>query len=548
MFKNILFSFIFLVVLTAFPVALEATSDNLTRSIDIQATTDQDQMIIEYEIIQNFRTSSRGIFLSLPKNQDGVWTEYEVKSVQKQRLESSISSLPSINTEPIVTSDQEQGTLEDGFVELEDFKNEPFEVIGEWNQFRFRIGDKDTYLPLGYYRYQFEIRANYNPENSYQFTFLRDWQDSISYPGISLSIDDQLICKGIEPDCNSQRTSYNLNSDKPALNFFQKYIWPLWPFGAIALAVSVLTYFAWHRLARDDTHYFSKDSPQFEPPELLPWEAQFILTDGKVDTKNTLLSYILWLNHHRYIKLEPTLEKDSKDKIVLTKLKDLPKDVLPAKFNKVVKLSIEKGLKAGVEKSKLSAGESENLHKQMSKSLAKYYSQRGLSVGVKAGIATGVGFTFFIIFALLANLLERFLIGRSYSLLIGFTFICLWLGLNFVVFFWSRLNQEGLKMMAYCHQYRYYLKKAERFKLDFSNNPKDGVQYYLKSVPYAASFGILAQFQKYFSKLMPDLEEVKTGSVLRANWGSVALYTPPSSGGGGFSGSSGGFSGGGGSW
>ena len=87
-------------------------------------------------------------------------------------------------------------------------------------------------------------------------------------------------------------------------------------------------------------------------------------------------------------------------------------------------------------------------------------------------------------------------------------------------------------------------------KLDFSNNPKDGIQKYLVSVPFAAALGILPKYQKYFGKLIPDTSEVSSVNSFYTSYAVATFYTPPSdsSGGGGGGGGGGGFSGGGGSW
>jgi uncharacterized membrane protein YgcG len=115
---------------------------------------------------------------------------------------------------------------------------------------------------------------------------------------------------------------------------------------------------------------------------------------------------------------------------------------------------------------------------------------------------------------------------------------------------WPKLTQAGADLRAYCQRYKYYLSYAETLKLDFSNNPESGVQFYLQSVPAAAAFGILAKFDKYITSLLPQEsnESISNIGLFTPIYISTfdSVFSDSSSGSGG--GGGGGSSGGGGSW
>jgi uncharacterized membrane protein YgcG len=145
---------------------------------------------------------------------------------------------------------------------------------------------------------------------------------------------------------------------------------------------------------------------------------------------------------------------------------------------------------------------------------------------------------------------EALMIGDTLIIMLGVLSVTTWPGIYLIMRDWGNLTREGVEKSRYCRRYKFYLEKAEKLKLDFSNNPKEGLQEYLVSVPFAAGFGILPTFQKYLEDFIPkevsdQFQTVNNTNLLLA---SSAFYVPPSSssGGGGFS--SGGFSGGGGSW
>ena len=60
---------------------------NITESIAIQVVDQKDKVEINYTITEDFlKPNSHGIFLSLPKNQDGIWTEYQLGKVESNEI------------------------------------------------------------------------------------------------------------------------------------------------------------------------------------------------------------------------------------------------------------------------------------------------------------------------------------------------------------------------------------------------------------------------------------------------------------------------------
>jgi uncharacterized membrane protein YgcG len=531
-----------------FQINLEAYGANSTPEIAINISQiSQDKLLINYLITQTFEEEdSHGIFLALPKNQDGIWTDYNIKSVEISKELGERCGF-----------DNAQSTVQCANKDFKidqttpiNFRSEKYEEIKEWNELRVRVGDKDQVIEKGTYLYKIEIEATINTNYNYSFTVLNDWGDPVD--NISAFVDQKDICTN--KDCDSSNITVELNPGKNPTNLVTKIIKYIWPYLIILPFLYAIIYFIWYKFARDDSHYWKAKSPRFEPPKVLPWEASFIAKEGQIDLKNTLLSYILWLNNQGYISLKPnnqvivTDKNIENDKVSLTIIRELPK-VLPDIFNRTVELIAKNGVKAGLLSSKINPGAHQGLtNNAIRTNLKNYYLTRPFNYPSLAVIAYGlIGIvSFFIIYSLLKNMI---LLGESYLTLSLISFVLTIPGAVFIAKYWGKLNTEGARIRGDIEGYKYYLQKAETLKLDFSNNPNEGVQYYLTSVPFAAAFGILPQFQKYISKLIPEAtNEINMTDNFTTAYLVSSFYSPPSdssfdSGGGG-----GGFDGGGGSW
>jgi hypothetical protein len=526
MLKNLVFTF-FAVTILLFSLPSQAQS-NITNIIDIKAQTDDSKIYLDYTITQTFKQSSRGIFLSLPKNQNGIWTNYELKEIIR-------------TSQPVVSS---RLSIEEEIGEIiePDFISDNVDIIKEWNQIRFRVGQEDTFLQNGTYIYNIKLEANYNSSYNYNFVVLRDWQDQTDT--INLSLNDQIICS----NCSPNSTSINLNNGLNTAPFYRVF-WNLtWVYWLFLVPIYLIIFLLWYFLARDLVARTAADKAQFEPPEILPWQAQYMISEGQTNIKNVLLSYLLWLNTHKYISLKPVIDKPGE--LEIKKLKeDFPESFLPDIYNETIVEIVEQGLEKGVLDSKINPGQhGSSTHSNIAKSLSKYYTQGNFYS------PWAICFTYLFVFAILIFVFigigeDTFLLGKSWTPVLFISLLLSAPGIYFIVKVWGRPTQEGAELKAYCHGYFYYLNKAEKLKLDFSNNPKEGVQYYLKSVSFAAAFGILDQFQKYFAQIIPNNTELEVVNSTFIHYSLVSFYIPPSSSdGGGFSGGGGGFSGGGGSW
>ena len=513
-----------------------STPKNITNDLQIFARHDKTNLVIDYYFLQTFTSPSRGIFLALPLNQNGNWTNYTLKKAEKTLL-------------------AENTLVNKNFEDLNkiEFQPEKYEQISEWSEFRVRIGDKNKYLENKTYLYHLQIDTNL-VENSHNFTFLRDWQDTVY--SAKLSVNGKVVCEKLANGCDPKnKIEYNFFPNLTPPSTWQSFWFDWSPYLFILALISALTYYFWWHFSRDPDYGFQTNKPEFEPPKILPWQADFLVTDGAVNFKRTFLSYLLWLSNEKYIKILPQnpqeiRKKDKKigeDKIKIEILETLPQ-VLPSQFNQTITEISQKGFSRGIYDSKINDSINEDLYKKIQDSLQGMYAQKGYSFNsllVFAGILAFVGFIISVfIFDIFQN---NFLWGNSYRALLTFTCICLTFGIIFVLSKKSKLTKIGAETTSFCQRYKFYIQKAEQYKLDFSNNPDEGVQYYLKVLPFATSFGFLPQFQKYLQNLWPNNTELSSSYLLSSSFDSVVFYTPPSSssssGGGG-----GGFSGGGGSW
>jgi hypothetical protein len=353
-------------------------------------------------------------------------------------------------------------------------------------------------------------------------------------------------------NCDPKLTSINFNPNKPKPNFGAGFLFSTFPYFLILMALAPIIFLSWWFFAKDLYPIISPHSPEFDPPkDILPWQAMFLINSSKVNVKNTLLSYILWLNNSKIIDLKPDSNPNDKstDMTVVIK-KDLP-NVLPEIFNKTIGLISTSGMKNGIYASKINESSQPLLFKKISHDLTHLYKQKPLGSGSISAIAIISGFGLFFFNGFFFGILkDTFLVGESYFPLAIFALILIWLGLILVLIFWTKLNKQGTDLKNQISRYRYYLNYVEKYKLDFSNNPDEGVQYYLKSVAFASVFGLLTKFQSYFGNIFPKNEQIQNGNLLSSSYNSVIFYTPPSSSNSSFGGggSSGGFSGGGGSW
>jgi uncharacterized membrane protein YgcG len=512
-------------------------SEDYSDQISVSIRDQGDSLEISYVFDQVFQgEANRGIYLALPKNQDGFWTNYELLGVQR-----------STRFEP--AQNQAEETLQRQRMTV--FQDEPYDQIKEWSEFRVRVGHPNRILENGWYRYQITLKTNKSNANAHFFTFLRDWGDPIRR--LSITYNGQNFCSN---DCPVDQFQHQLtlNQDKPRLPAYQSMLNETGPYLIGLVIIYTLIFLLWYNLARDPSSGFVVNKPEFEPPnDLTPWQAQYLISEGKLSLKNTLFSYILWLNNNQYISLQThktAVEGKQSDqgKVQIKILKPLPNQSLPPSFNIAVELIEKKGLQEGLLASKLNESSDEGpANNTVYDSLKRYYGLKPVysSFGWAFLVTGGALLVVFLGFSFLR---ESVLLGNSWGLLFNLVIIFSFPGLWWLIRHWGKLTREGYELRAYALRYRYYLEKVEQYKLDFSNNPAEGVQYYLKSVPYAAAFGILPKFNKYFSELIPNQTDSQGINAFYAGWSAAHFYTPPTSDSSGFGGGGGGFNGGGRSW
>jgi len=534
---------------------VQAFGENKTNNIAIVANqADPQTLQLDYTVTQTFATESRGIYFSLPKNQNGVWTEYEVTSVKRSQKFDKIDqkqpiqyNLPCSQCTKLI--DQQYPLLQPVFAD------EPYDIISEWNELRFRIGKPDRILDIGTYIYTFRVEVKASVAAKHNVVVLHDWTDPVDSVAVTDKVTKNSLCQTTYADgsCafnNSLSIQQNTHLNTPSWWSFLVNNYSIY----FIILILILTFFfiLWYFFARDAKAKLDHFSPAFEPPtNIFPWQAQFLIQEGQIDLKRTLLSYIMWLNEHKYIEIQP--KKEKKDEPTILIKKDLPTKnttFLPDIFNETVKKIAEEGFKQGILSSKISpATTTAEVQKSILQSVELYYTQKPIKSPIlQVIIIAGIGFVLSAIgFGVLQ---DTFLVGSSILALIAFAELASLPCWYFLFYFWGKMNDNGILLRDQILQYKYYIQKAEQLKLDFSNTPDNGVQYYLQAVPFAAAFGLLATFGKFMQTVMPQQsEEISTTNSVFYAMQVSHFYVPPSSssdGGGDFS--SGGFSGGGGSW
>lgn len=77
------------------------------------------------------------------------------------------------------------------------------------------------------------------------------------------------------------------------------------------------------------------EKSEFEPPNLLPWQADYLLCEGRIDGKRTFLNYLIWLDNQKFVNLHNFQKLEVERK--------LP-DILPETYNKYVELIAKNGM------------------------------------------------------------------------------------------------------------------------------------------------------------------------------------------------------------
>jgi uncharacterized membrane protein YgcG len=518
-------------------------TNNFTSKIDIQATLlEAKNLTIKYTIVHNFIQSSqtrRGIFFSLPKTQGG------------SRLEYKLESPPSKNG-----------------------KSEPYEIFNETDEFRFRIGKSDFQNPAGEYTYQFTLSTEIDPNYSLDFIFLRAWQDQLlNSPKLTLiskgsnnsNNTSVNLCLQNKSVCDSGQVSSIINADKPAINPIVALFNQFWSYILALFSAIIIGFGVWQsNLQKSSLKQLNPKQVAFEEPkDILPWQAYYLTTDGKVNFKNTLLSYILYLNHKKIIEIIPSSnnlddknnnKKQQSKNIKINILQELPTNLLPGFMNTLVIDIASYGLSIGLKKSLIDPNQKKPELRQFIKEQVKSNYERlpivySWAIAIISGI--GLAISWFVITKILQG--NNVLIGNSWVNLGFFVIILAAILLWTVLHHWSLFTFDGKNKAQECLSWVYYLEYVEQQKLDFSNNPQDGIQYYLINVPWAAQFNFLNKFNKYFKSLsyFQDQSAISNTDVFQYALLNSVMYSAPSGSfdGGSFGGGGdGGFSGGGGSW
>jgi uncharacterized membrane protein YgcG len=508
---KIILSTIFLLLAIITPIQAQNNTTNLIR---IDVTENQNSLELEFTITQTFNENSqsrRGIYYNLEKLQDGQ--DYNYSMIRPPTKNGAI---------------------------------EKYSLINEITSYRLRIGDENVLNSVGTYTYNFALKTDKIVNYKHNFTVLKDWRDRLEK--VEINLNGQKSCNIIGEDCNLYEQKLVLNPESSAippqnvilnyLNVFQSYIYSI--FTAIIAWI-----FGLKNFIRDPyKQKILKQLPHYTPPtNLTPWESYSLIKKGSLSVKDTIASYIFYLNNKGFLELVK-----EENTLVIRKIKEYPTDLLPSEINTIIDSMIKNGISKGI----LETGFDENSLDQkieyfiLNKNKDLYKIQPELSpLGTVLVIAFVGFFISYIIFDFIKNIL---LIGNSFALFLVFIAILLLIFLYIYLKNKDKFSQKGYELMQESVGYRYYIDFIEKEKLDFSNNPQEGVKFYLEVLPYAAQYGLLSKFNKYFRKLdfMPK-EIISNTSSFVYSLNSSAFYVPVESYSGGGS-SSGGFSGGGGSW
>ncbi len=514
--KILLKAFIVCLTLVSLMIGANAyalNADNYTDNIKLEIVEDNQNWLLNYTITHTFDSLSpnrHGIFYDISKNQDNVIYDY------------ALTDNPTLDGNTVI-----------------------YDNISELTSFRIRFGDKNQLVPAGTHIYKFGLKTKINKDYNHEFIPFYDWKDDLK--SVNIIYQGKDICFNI--DCINNPV-IRLNPDKPKANPFLTMLQVL-QYYFYAVLASILLWFGLLTNKFKDPYRtnFTTGIPYYASPNnMLPWDIESLINRGQMNVKDTLAAYILYLNHKNILKIIP--HSDSKN-VSIELLQSLPPNLLPDGYNTIINSMVGFGVKDGVEESKvLESSLKVSTEKDLLNKNGNYYTSLPelYPLSKSIGVTLGFGILGFILYFMLRTYI---LIGTSSFVFIAFCFLISMVILFLYLKHKDKLTAEGYEIFKEASGYKYYINKIEKEKLDFDNNPEDGAKFYLANVPYAAQFGELQKFNKYFQSLNFLQPQTITSTVILADTLSYSnFYVPPSSSdyGGGGSGSSGGFSGGGGSW
>ena len=486
---------------------------NYADNISINTKEENAKKVIEYVVtytVENGSSKNHGIYLNLEKIQDNVAYEYTLKDK------------PTKNG-------------------LED----KYQLINEITSYRIKIGDPNVENDPGTYIYKFSLITDIKSENKHNFNYISNWTDNINSTKITKNGIDNCISPNI---CSTYTISELINPDKNAasrlqayITVFQGYIW--------ALGIALLSWFGFLKKKLTDPFKSKilKELPHYTPPtDITPWQAESLIQNGDIEPKLTINAYVFYLYNKGYL----SINTDPETKLIsLNKLKELPNDLGPIELNLIVESLISNGMKTGIEDSGITY---QQLDSKLDYSILdmnkKYYMRNPILYPyVVASVLTIVLLVLLVVFNGLLR--DKLNIGNSITVFIAFIILLIGIIFFFIIKMYHKFTPLGFQALQESTGYKYYINYIEKEKLDFDNNPTEGLKQYLNALPYAAQFGMLEQFNNYFkSKKFFNPEVANQTWIINQSIINTSFYVTPINTDSGFSSGGGGFDGGGGGW
>jgi len=255
------------------------------------------------------------------------------------------------------------------------------------------------------------------------------------------------------------------------------------------------------------------NSPEFIQENLFPWETQYILTSGKVDQEDIILSYLFYLAYRKFLYIGTDGEK------LIFKVygKNFP-NLLGEEIDAII-------LQQYSDSEVLLATLKANFHlfeNSISNSLSKYYIlESNHKKGVFIWFTSLVGFMLiFCIILIIGPLISSYIevfngqlysdlsvyswvfytgivsIGAFLDLILAFIIVPV---INQIVI----LNGFGSELKINALAYKAYVSKVEKPKLNFEHQIQSlKIQHYLPHLSYAVAFGFIKEYSLLFDKLV----------------------------------------------
>jgi hypothetical protein len=423
-----------------------------------------EEMNVLYTITQTWSDGTSPLVIDLPKNNQGVWTNYGIVSSQVIDAE----------------------TLTEIEVETK--------VIKELDTFHIVIEPVNSSSEKAVYLYELELQVTVDPEKKYDLVLVNNWQYEVGI--LRIEANEKSICES--QLCNaSSRISIPLHSDKASPSSYSSWFITFLPFMLIVVFGLLVCASIWVYFNPKIKKSTQKSTIQ---PTTNPFESYWILYKEVPSLTNVLLGYLWYLEELNFVLIDTTHQK-----ISLKILKSLPA-VLPIEWNQLIKRMEKSNYKATIKFMEI--------HQfSYTAQLSEWLKLKSKTFFVPHRFPLGKLVTWGIIpllllsgcYVIISILFAMTGYGTSFLSVVFCLVVMLYIVYAVYLQMRWRVLTKGLTYRQDIKKYHHYLSILPSQKPD-TRDPKIATQNALSHAAYATIFGLQKEYAHYLQHYFPEDE------------------------------------------